>query len=68
MISGKYPILPCLLCWLTAGAVSIMGPVVFEYDDEFKDCYIDLDKTEYKVILLIIKHTYGNVQTQFTLI
>lgn len=55
MISGKYPILPCLLCWVTAGVVSITGPVVFEYDDEYKDCYIDLDETEYKVFFVNYK-------------
>lgn len=53
-VRGKYPILPCLLCWVTAGVVSITGPVVFEYDDEYKDCYIDLDETEYKIYFTTI--------------
>uniref|UniRef100_K1RZV3 Mesotocin receptor n=1 Tax=Magallana gigas TaxID=29159 RepID=K1RZV3_MAGGI len=48
-VRGKYPILQCLSCWVTAFVVSIMGPVVFEYNDEYKDCYVDLDFPEYKI-------------------
>lgn len=53
-VRGRSAMMPCILCWVIAAIVSVTGPIVFEYNHEYKSCMPWLDGTELKIYFTTI--------------
>ncbi|XP_062569616.1 cardioacceleratory peptide receptor-like [Saccostrea cucullata] len=51
---GRNPTIICLFCWVAAVIVSVTGPIVFEFVEEYKACDLILDLSELKIYFTVI--------------
>ncbi|XP_062569617.1 mesotocin receptor-like [Saccostrea cucullata] len=50
----RNPTVICCLCWLVSVLVSVSGPIIYEYDSVYHQCYLYLTVEEMQIYFIII--------------